>query len=398
MPGPLAGLKVLDFTALLPGPYASMMLADLGAEVLRIEAPHRPDLLRAMQPQRDGISAAHAHLNRGKRSLALDLKHAKAKEIISELIEKAGFDIILEGFRPQTMVKLGLGYELLSEAFPQLIYCSLTGYGQNGPDAQKAGHDINYLAKSGLASYSGRQDSGPSPLGMQVADVAGGSCHAVIAILAAVIHRQKTGEGQYCDISICDASLSMNALFAAGSFETESDPDYESNELNGGGIYDYYQCRDGRYLSFGALEPQFIKTFFQVLGRLDLLATFSEQMQNRQKLQRLKQELSAEIRKRDLSDWMQMFRNVEACVEGVMNFSEIANDEQFRERHMLVCLKDSEGRQWRQLGSPFKLSKTPVHYGLAGGKMGADNQDTVETVLGLSQQTFQALQREGVFG
>lgn len=398
MSGPLTGLKILDFTALLPGPYATMMLADLGAQVLRIEAPQRPDLLRAMQPQRDGISAAHAHLNRGKRSLSLNLKHPKASAIITDLIAKAGYDIIIEGFRPQTMQKFGLSYDQLQSRFPELIYCSLTGYGQDGPDALKAGHDINYLSKSGVASYSGRKEHGPSPLGVQLADVAGGSCHAVIAMLSAVIHRQKTGVGQYCDISICDASLSLNALFAAGSLETETDPDYESNELNGGGLYDYYKCRDGRYLSFGALEPQFIATFFQVLGRSDLLVSFQEQRQTSKKTEHIKQELCSEIAKRDLQEWLQIFKNVEACVEGVLSFSEIVQDDQFQQRRMVVCLQDQDGRQWRQLGSPFKLSKTPVQYGLPGGKMGADNQNTMEAELGLSPQAIETLKAEGLFG
>ena len=190
MLGPLATLKVLDFSTLLPGPFASLLLADMGAEVLRIESPTRLDLLRVLPPHDQGVSASHAYLNRNKRSLALDLKQPEALEVIRSLLQD--YDIVLEQFRPGVMERLGLGYEALKAINPKLIYVSITGYGQTGPYKDRAGHDINYLALSGVASYTGRADSGPLPLGMQVADVAGGSLHGVIGLLAAVIARQQT--------------------------------------------------------------------------------------------------------------------------------------------------------------------------------------------------------------
>lgn len=193
MLGPLASLKVLDFSTLLPGPFASLLLADMGAEVLRIESPTRMDLLRVLPPHDQGVSASHAYLNRNKRSLALDLKQPEALEVIKQLLQD--HDIVLEQFRPGVMDRLGLGYEDLKAINPKLIYVSITGYGQTGPYKDRAGHDINYLALAGLSSYTGRADSGPVPLGMQVADVAGGSLHGVIGLLAAVIARQQTGQG-----------------------------------------------------------------------------------------------------------------------------------------------------------------------------------------------------------
>lgn len=171
MSGPLASLKVLDFSTLLPGPFASLLLADMGAEVLRIESPTRMDLLRVLPPHDQGVSASHAYLNRNKRSLALDLKQAEAVAIVRQLV--ADYDIVLEQFRPGVMERLGLGYEALKAINPKLIYVSITGYGQTGPYKDRAGHDINYLALAGIASYTGRQDSGPLPLGVQLADVGG---------------------------------------------------------------------------------------------------------------------------------------------------------------------------------------------------------------------------------
>ena len=198
--GPLTGLKVLDFSTLLPGPYATQMLADMGAEVLRVEAPGRYDMMRDVEPKINGASCAHGSVNRNKRSLALDLKHPEAGNIIRKLL--ADYDIVVEQFRPGVMKRLGLDYDSLAATNPRLIYCSITGYGQTGPLKDRAGHDINYLSLAGLASFSGRKETGPVLSGTQIADVGGGSHHAVMGILAAVIQRHTTGKGQYIDISV----------------------------------------------------------------------------------------------------------------------------------------------------------------------------------------------------
>jgi len=216
--GPLKGLKILDFTTLLPGPYATMLLADLGAKVLRMESPTRPDILRGLPPmagEDNPVSAAHATINRNKKSLALNLKDPRAGEIVRRLL--AEYDVILEQFRPGIMEKLGLGYESLKQTREDLIYCSITGYGQTGPLKDRAGHDINYLALSGLASHSGRADSGPSLAGTQVADIAGGSHHAAMAILAAAYRRQQSGEGSRIDISMTDCAFALNAISGANA-------------------------------------------------------------------------------------------------------------------------------------------------------------------------------------
>ena len=191
MPALLSSLKILDFSALLPGPFASMILADLGAEVLRVESPTRPDLVKMLPIQVKGVSAAHSTINRSKNSICLNLKNPDGVNIVKQLVSK--YDIVLEQFRPGVMKLLGLDYEELRRHNPALIFCSLTGYGQTGPYRNRAGHDLNYLALSGISNYSRRKNESPVPLGIQIADIAGGSYHVVMGILAAVIHRQQTG-------------------------------------------------------------------------------------------------------------------------------------------------------------------------------------------------------------
>jgi alpha-methylacyl-CoA racemase len=215
MAGPLKGLKIIDFTTLLPGPYATMVLADLGADVLRVVSGSRPDLTEFMPPCIAGtnLSCAASTLGRGKRSLALNLKDPRAGAIVLKLIKT--HDILIEQFRPGVMARLGLDYETLKAVNPSLIYCSLTGYGQTGPLKNRAGHDINYLARSGIMAYSGRKATGPTLTGIQIADVASGSNNTVIGILAAVVHRLRTGEGQHIDVSMTDGVIAFNAIAGA---------------------------------------------------------------------------------------------------------------------------------------------------------------------------------------
>ena len=252
---PLKDLKILDFSTLLPGPMATLYFADWGAEVLRIEAPDRDDLSRTMPPFADGTSTTHAFLNRSKKSVSLDLKDSRARAQVGALVNE--YDIVVEQFRPGVMAKLGLDYHSLSKINPNIIYCSLTGYGQSGPHRDRAGHDINYAALTGMASMTGSKISGPVLHGNPVCDLAG-SYHAVIAILMAVYHRQRTGEGQAIDISLPESSLLLSRLGLQMSLVSSQTPSWESTALNGASFYGYYRTQDGRYLSVGSLEPKFL--------------------------------------------------------------------------------------------------------------------------------------------
>ncbi|MCS3837265.1 crotonobetainyl-CoA:carnitine CoA-transferase CaiB-like acyl-CoA transferase [Pseudomonas sp. JAI111] len=386
MLGPLASLKVMDFSTLLPGPFASLLLADMGAEVLRIESPTRMDLLRVLPPHDQGVSASHAYLNRNKRSLALDLKQPEALEVIKQLL--ADYDIVLEQFRPGVMERLGLGYEALKAINPRLIYVSITGYGQTGPYKDRAGHDINYLALAGLASYTGRADSGPLPLGMQVADVAGGSLHGVIGLLAAVIARQQSGVGQHLDVSMTDCAFSLNAMTGAGYLACGVEPGREDQMLNGGSFYDYYRSRDGRWLSVGSLEPGFMKQLCTALGLEELSVLGLSPQPAQQK--KLKEALKTEFEKHDFTELCSLFAELDACVEPVLSLSEAVRHPQLKARELVTEVPRGDGSTQPQMACPLKFSDglpEPRHVGASLGQ----HTDQVLGELGFSAERIEAL-------
>ncbi len=352
MSGPLSHLKVLDFSTLLPGPYATMMLADMGAEVLRVEAPDRVDLAKVMPPFDGKFSTTFSYLSRSKQTLQLNLKAEGSVEKVKALVRE--YDIVIEQFRPGVMARLGIGYDVLKAENPALIYCAITGYGQTGPYRDRAGHDINYLALSGIASHSGRQDSGPPPLGIQVADVAGGSHHAVMGVLAAVIKRQQTGEGSFVDISMTDAAFALNTMAGAACLAGGQEQKPESSMLNGGSFYDYYQTSDGRWLSIGSLEPQFSARLLDTLGLSDLQKLTMSQKPEHQ--QELKAAIQQKILEQPLSHWRYVFLQTDACVEPVLTIAEAAEHPQLKARRMVVEVDRGDGVKQKQLGYPIRFT------------------------------------------
>jgi alpha-methylacyl-CoA racemase len=387
---PLAGLKVLDFTTLLPGPYATQLLADIGAEVLRIESPTRPDLVKLMPPfigsGTDKVSAAHATLNRNKQSMAIDLKHEGAQEIIHRLLSE--YDIVIEQFRPGVMQRLGLDFDTLKAIQPKLIYCSITGYGQTGPLKDRAGHDINYLALSGLASFSGREETGPVLSGTQIADIAGGSHHAAMAIMAAVIQRATTGEGQYLDISMSDAAMALTTMFGSNAMTSKEDPSYGQEMLNGGLFYDYYQTSDQRHISIGSLEPNFALALLTLLELDEWKSQIADQSHQTQ--QQLKAAISEKVAAQPLAYWQAAFAKVDACVEPVLTMNEAFKHPHFIARGMITQTLDDNNNEIDQIDSalPFKR-KTPHQ---AGKKLGADTLNIMQQ-LGYSDKQIAHLQQ-----
>lgn len=391
---PLSSLKVLDFSGLLPGPYASMMLADLGAEVLRVESPTRPDLVREIHPfDNNGESAVHGFLNRSKRAIALDLKKPEAKTIIERLIKK--YDIVLEQFRPGVMDRLGLGYEALKAVNPRLIYCSLTGYGQTGPYRDRAGHDMNYIATSGIASYSAGEDGRPVLLGTQLADLAGGSLHSVIGILAAAIHRDATGEGQQIDVSMTDATFALNAIYGPAYLVGNVDPEPGRMMLNGGCFYDHYETKDGRYFSVGSLEPQFRKRLCQAIGRPDLYGLSLSAAHADEKA--FKAAVAEAFLARTYAEWLEVFRDADACVEPVLKLSEAMEHPQLKARGMVVDVPREDGTMQRQVASPIKFSACEPEYRHAGSSLGSDTMAVLDEI-GLSREEIDKLEGQGLFG
>ncbi|MEP9316936.1 CaiB/BaiF CoA-transferase family protein [Pseudomonas sp. LABIM340] len=386
MNGPLASLKILDFSTLLPGPFASLLLADMGAQVLRVESPTRMDLVRVLPPHVDGTSASHAYLNRNKRCIALDLKQAEAVEVVKQLVQE--YDIVLEQFRPGVMDKLGVGYEALKAINPKLIYVSITGYGQTGPLRDRAGHDINYLALAGVASYTGRRESGPLPLGVQLADIGGGSLHGVMGLLAAVIHRQQTGEGQQVDVSMTDCAFSLHGMAGAGYLAAGVEPEMEGLALNGGSFYDYYRTRDGRWFSVGSLEPQFMQQFCAAIGRPELAARGLSLKPEEQ--QALKREIAIEFEKQDFAQWQERFAALDACVEPMLSLAEAVEHPQLIERGVVTRVPNGKGGEQRQVACPIRFSSglpEPRHIGAALGAHTAD----VMAELGYTDEQVAAL-------
>jgi crotonobetainyl-CoA:carnitine CoA-transferase CaiB-like acyl-CoA transferase len=392
MAGPLKGLKILDFTTLLPGPFATMTLADLGADVLQVVSGSRPDLTAFWPPFIPGtkISAASATLGRGKRSLTLNLKDGRAAAIVKQLISE--YDIVIEQFRPGVMERLGLGYETLRLSNPSLIYCSLTGYGQTGPMRNRAGHDINYLSRAGVMSYSGRQKTGPTLTGMQIADVASGSNNAIIGILAAVIHRQKANEGQYIDVSMTDGVVAFNTFAAMAFLADGQEPGHETELLNGGSLYDFYETSDGKYISFGGLEPQFFSAFCEVIGRPDLIAGGVAPPE----ISVIKEEVRAVIKKRSRDEWCALFAKTDACVEPVLSLEETLHDVQTTERGMVIETPLPGGKTIRQIAHPIRYSATPPEYGPAGSPAGTHTKEVL-SCLGYQEEEIEELRKTGLF-
>lgn len=391
MAGPLSSLKVLDFSALLPGPFGTMLLADMGAEVVRLESPTRPDMVRALPPMEDGISVCHAYLNRSKKSLAIDLKKPEGVELVKKLVQE--YDIVVEQFRPGVMDRLGVGYEALKAANPRIIYCSITGYGQDGPYKDRAGHDMNYLSIAGITGYNGRKVSGPGPINVQLADVAGGSYHAVMGILAAVIHRQQTGEGQAIDISMTDAAFSMHALTAPPALVANQQPELEATQLNGGSFYDCYETKDGRFFSVGGLEPQFFMQFCAAIGKPELstkgLVLVPDVVAG------VKSEIAQAMKQKTFAEWSVVFAAIDSCTEPVLTFTEACEHPQMKARQMLVDVPKPNGGTQKQIASAIKFSTAKPRYDFIGAPLGA-HTDEILGGAGVPAGQLAALRKSGV--
>ncbi|MCG8568374.1 MAG: CoA transferase [Desulfobacterales bacterium] len=385
--GLLSSLRILDFSSLIPGPVATLALADLGADVIRIESPLRPDLMRLFPPYKDGESCAHTHLNRSKRSLALNLKSETGINAVKRLIKS--YDILIEQFRPGVMEKLGLGYAELKAINPDLIYCSISGYGQTGPYAQRAGHDINYLAVAGILGHNGRADSGPMPPTLQLADVAGGSYHAVMSILAAVINRSTNGGGQHIDVSLMETAFSMQVTQIDDTLNTGRNPGLETEIFNGGTFYDCYETRDGRYMSVAAIEPHFFTRLCEALGFPEL-AQFA-MTTDKEKQREIKTRIKGAIKAESYDHWCKVFADIDACVEPVPTLSEAFEHPQIQAREMFVDVPFREGTE-KQPAFPVKFSNFKPDYAFGAARAGEHSRQILEE-NGFSPEEILAIEK-----
>ena len=343
---PLDGLVVLDLTRLLPGAAATMQLANFGAEVVKIEEPGRGDYGRWIPPYLDGEGAVFHMVNRGKKSVALDLKSDSGREAFLKLVRTA--DVVVEGFRPGTMQRLGLSYETLRAANERLIYVSITGYGQEGPWAAMAGHDINYLALGGALDLNGACGGPPVVPGIQIADLAGGAMQAVTGVLLALAARAKTGRGQAVDVSMVDGVACLLPMALGFHAATGQLPVRGDSVLAGRyACYRVYEAADGRWLAVGALEPK----FWQALCRaLECEQFIAEQFAESPRREQVVAELARIFRTRTAEEWFERLRPADACVTPVRNVAEVAAQCGLRRGDSVVApkLSDTPGR----LGGP----------------------------------------------
>ncbi|HEU0178857.1 MAG TPA: CaiB/BaiF CoA-transferase family protein [Blastocatellia bacterium] len=387
---PLDNITVLDLTRLLPGAVATMMLGDFGAEIIKIEEPGIGDPARR---SRAGIKQPGAYFlatNRNKRSVTINLKRERGREIFLKLVEKA--DVVIEGFRPGVMDRLGVGYESLKALNPRLIYCAITGYGQDGPYRFKAGHDANYLSVAGLLGVNGPKGGPPTLSGVQLADLAGGSLHAVIGVLLALQTRARTGDGQFVDISMTDTSLSMMYVPFASFLANDAQPQRGNEGLSGRyACYQIYGTKDGRYLSLGALEHKFWENACRTLGRDDFIGEcFNDGAQ---------EEIIAAFREifktRTAVEWLAAFENVDTCVALVNDIAEMIEDPQIKHRGLIAEIEHPTEGVLKQIAPTVKLLATPGEMRLPPPRLGEHTREILMS-LDYTDEMIKSLAREEV--
>jgi crotonobetainyl-CoA:carnitine CoA-transferase CaiB-like acyl-CoA transferase len=382
--GLLQGFKMLDLSRLLPGPYCSLLLADLGMEVLKIEDPELGDYMRKMGPIRKEDSGYFLAINRNKRSMRLNLRIQEGKEIFYKLIES--YDVVLESFRPGVMGRLGIGYQDLRKKNPRVILCSLSGYGQDGPYRERSGHDINYIGLGGVLELTGEKDKPPVIPAVQIADLGAGGMMAAIAILAATLHREKTGEGQLLDISMLDGVVSWLSIHA-GKFLMDGDLPKRGEMYLAGryACYQVYPTGDGRHMSLGALEPKFWKNFCETIGRRELIL---KQFTEGDEQVRIIEEIRNLFKTRTQKEWIDLFRNADACCEPVLTLEEVFAHPQVLHREMVKEFEHPVEGRFRAVGNPIKSSGFRFETGSPPPRCGEHTLEVLKSI-GYSDKEIQ---------
>lgn len=389
--GPLTGIRILDLTRLYPGPLGTMMLADMGAEVIKVEDMNSPDYMRHYPPYIASESAGFLAVNRSKRSFALNLKVKKGVDIFLSLVKTA--DIVVEQFRPGILDEMGLGYEHARQVKKDIIYVSVTGYGQNGPYARHAGHDINYIGYSGILAATGSAKTGPIIPGPQIADVAGGAYMAIIACLCALWARQKSGQGQSVDVSMLDAILPLMTLQMAHYQASGIAPARGESALTGGlACYGVYPCADRKYIALGILEEKFWKNFCEMTGRSDWL---SKQFVIGEEADKLRAEIAALFKSKTRNEWITAGADYDICLTPVLEIAEIETDPQIQARNMIIEQTHHVCGKIKSIGVPLKFSATPAEPSGPAPTLGKDTADIMKEI-GYKPEEIESFSKEGV--
>jgi alpha-methylacyl-CoA racemase len=351
---PLDGIKVLDLSRLLPGPFLTMILADMGADVVKVEDPRVGDYMRQIPPAKKDLSGRFLAVNRNKRSLALDLKAAAGRDAFLRLVETA--DVVVETFRPGVIDRLGIGYAELSARNPRVVLCSISGYGQSGPYVQRAGHDLNYVSLAGVAAMGGERGGAPAMPGVQIADLAGGALWGATALLGALVGVQRTGQGTQLDISMTEGALALLAAELGNLDCGEKAPTRRTQTLNGGlACYDIYETADGKYYSVGALEPKFWLAFNAAVGRK---GDFSELIAPPEKQAAIRAEIQAIMRTRTRDEWVAHLAAHDCCCEPVLELAELAAHPLHVERAVFFTIDGGDLGPVLQVRTPVGMPET----------------------------------------
>mgnify|MGYP000211396800 FL=1 len=333
---PLEGIKVLDLSTMLPGPFCSMILADFGAEVIKVEAVKGGDLFRSGVPRIGDTGGAFFQVNRNKKSITLNLKSDEGKEIFYKLAKDA--DVVLEQYRPGVVKKLGVDYDTIRAINPRIVYCSLSGYGQTGPYRLTSGHDLNYISYAGILGLTARKGQTPTIPGVQIADIGGGALYAAIGILIALMGVRQNGVGQYVDTSMLDGAVSWLPVLANDYFVKGVSPKAAENILNGqNACYEVYETSDGRYISIGAIEPHLWANFCNVIGKEE----FIQWQRDLSKQDEMFSYLRSMFKSKTQAEWIEKLTGVDCCWAPVKNLEEVFSDPQVVARDMVF-----EGSLW----------------------------------------------------
>jgi crotonobetainyl-CoA:carnitine CoA-transferase CaiB-like acyl-CoA transferase len=378
--GALSGITVLDLSRLLPGPFCSMILADHGARVISVED-------KRFMTDDFFITT----VNRNKEHMSLNLKTSEGKEIFFRLVKK--IDVLLEGFRPGVVNRLGIDYETICKVNPKIIYCSVTGYGQTGPYKNRAGHDVNFLGHSGVLNLMGEPDRPPSIPGVQIADIAGGGMNAAIGVLLALLARDRTGKGQYIDISMTDGMVNLLPLTLFFRQRTGEDPKRGESLLSHRyAFYNTYETADGRYITIGAVENRFWKQLCEHLGVSD----YTHLQYNENRRQEILDFMRATFKKKTLAQWEAELTDLDICWGRVQNLDEVLQDPLFREREMVVDIKQKNQGKIPTIGVSIKLSETPGTIRTPPVDFGESTVSILQE-LGYNEDQIKAFADKGVY-